>query len=317
MISNRMTISSQMSERAPSLSDQLGFAAGRIDRMPLQRVDPAFLASEQQRPGRQVLVFSGDAPLVTAEGGCFFAPDTADALGSATDDLYLGRLDGVSVFARRIEPEPDSGETSLGTLADLRGLAIEGRLDDAEVALLGLAKSLLSWHRRHGFCANCGARSTPVHGGWRRDCSACSTEHFPRVDPVAIMLVTRGDDCLLGRQPRFAAGSYSCLAGFIEPGETAEAAVRREVLEEAGVSVGTVRFLASQAWPFPSSLMIGCHGEAETTQITIDREELEDARWFSRDELVSMIEGTHPHGLRVPPPISIASGMLHWWARRN
>lgn len=303
--------------RSMPLSDQLGFAAGRIDRMPLHRIDPAFLTAEGQRSERRVLVFAGDAPLVTGDGGCFFSPGIADALGNATDNLYLGRFDETPVFARSIEPEPDSGEASLGTLADLRGLAIEGRLDGAELALLGLAKSLLSWHRRHGFCANCGARSTSMHGGWRRDCAACGTEHFPKVDPVAIMLVTRGDHCLLGRQPRFAAGSYSCLAGFIEPGETAEAAVRREVLEEAGVTVGSVRFLASQAWPFPSSLMIGCHADAESSEITIDLEELEDARWFSRDELRTMIDGTHPAGLRVPPPISIASGMLHWWAKQD
>jgi NAD+ diphosphatase len=300
--------------RDASLSSRLGYAAGSLDRMPVQRMDPAFIAAEAARPDRRVVVFSGDAPLITAEGDCLFRPEMAEALGTATHELYLGRQSDLPVFARGIEPEPDAGEPSHGVASDLRMLAIEGSLDVSHVALLGLAKSLLSWHRRHGFCANCGARSEPVHGGWRRDCPSCNTEHFPRVDPVAIMLVTDGDRCLLGRQPRFATGSYSCLAGFIEPGETAENAVRREVMEEAGVQVGEVRFLASQAWPFPSSLMIGCHGNALSTAITIDRDELEDARWFPREELVQMIAGTHREGLKVPPGISIASGMLRHWA---
>ncbi|GGE33363.1 NADH pyrophosphatase [Agaricicola taiwanensis] len=298
----------------PGLSARLGFTAGALDRMPAQRTDATFLTAETERGDRRFVVFSGDAPLVTTDGGCFFTPETAEALGIAADELYLGRQDGAPIFARRIELEPDSGEASHGTLADLRTLAIEGQIEVSGVALLGLAKSLLSWHRRHGFCANCGERTAPVHGGWRRDCPSCNAEHFPRVDPVAIMLVTEGDRCLLGRQPRFATGSYSCLAGFIEPGETAENAVRREVKEEAGVTVGAVRFLASQPWPFPHSLMIGCHGEALSTDITIDRDELEDARWFTREELRQMIAGTHAGGLRIPPPISIASGMLRHWA---
>jgi NAD+ diphosphatase len=299
---------------APELSTRLGFAAGGLDRMAERRNDPGFLAGEEASGARRVMVFSGDAPLVAAQAeplSCLFEPGIARALGDPLDEIYLGRLGDMPVFAHRIELEPNTGEAFAGQLADLRGLAVEGRLEPAHVALLGLAKSLLSWHRRHGFCANCGARTTRALAGWRRDCPACATEHFPRVDPVAIMLITDSDGrCLLGRQPHFASGSYSCLAGFIEPGETVENAVRREVLEEAGVVVGDVSFLASQPWPFPSSLMIGCHGRADSTEITIDRTELEDARWFSREELRVMIAGSHPDGLRIPPPISIASGLL-------
>ncbi len=294
------------------LSARLGFAGSRLDRMANQRNNPDFVAAESQRADRRCVVFAGDAPLVGAGAplSCLFKAETVARLGDLRETLYLGRLDGMPVFASRIEPEPDAGEPAAARLADLRALAIEGTLGTAHVALLGLAKSLLAWHSRHGFCANCGARTASACGGWRRDCAACQAEHFPRVDPVAIMLVTHGDDVLLGRQPRFAAGSYSCLAGFIEPGETAEDAVRREVLEEAGVTIGEVDFLASQPWPFPSSLMIGCRGTALTRDITVDRTELEDARWFPRDELRRMIAGTHPDGLIVPPGISIASGML-------
>jgi NAD+ diphosphatase len=298
------------------LSSRLGFAAGRLERMADRRADGSFLAAERADPARRVVVFCGDSPLVTqdAPASCLFEPDIAGALGEALDEIYLGRLDGAPVFAHRIELEPDSGEAFAGQAADLRGLAVEAAMDSGHVALLGLAKSLLSWHPRHGFCANCGTRTTSAMVGWRRDCPSCKTEHFPRVDPVAIMLITDGDRCLLGRQPKFIAGSYSCLAGFIEPGETAEDAVRREVLEEAGVTVGAVNFMASQHWPFPSSLMIGCRGTALSTKITIDYTELEDARWFSRDELKTMIAGTHPEGLKVPLAVSIASGLMRVFA---
>ena len=171
---------------------------------------------------------------------------------------------------------------------------MQGLVPPPELGLLAEAKALMNWHQRHRFCPNCGAPSRPSVSGFRRDCPSCSTQHFPRTDPVAIMLAVRGDHCLLGRSARFASRVYSALAGFIEHGETIEAAVRREIKEEAGVSCGRVTYLASQPWPFPMSLMIGCHAEALTDEITIDREELEDARWFSRAECASILAGAHP-----------------------
>ena len=149
--------------------------------------------------------------------------------------------------------------------------------------------------------------------GWRRDCDNCHAQHFPRTDPVVIMLVTEGDRCLLGRQARFGKGMYSALAGFLEPGETIEEAVRREVREEAGIQVGAVQYVASQPWPFPSSLMIGCMGTALSTHIILDRLELEDARWFTRSEAETMLAGTHPDGLGAPQPIAIAHHLLRYW----
>jgi NAD+ diphosphatase len=156
------------------------------------------------------------------------------------------------------------------------------------------AKALLHWHRVHGFCAACGARSDLSHGGWQRSCPACGAQHFPRTDPVVIMLVTRGNSVLLGRSPGWPEGMYSLLAGFIEPGETLEAAVRREVKEESGIDCGAVGYLASQPWPFPASLMLGARAEALSEAITIDPDELEDALWVSREEMVTVMAGLHP-----------------------
>jgi NAD+ diphosphatase len=176
------------------------------------------------------------------------------------------------------------------------------------------AKSLLHWHMRHRFCSNCGEASKIASAGWKRICTACSAQHFPRTDPVVIMVAVRGDHCLLGRQPRFATGMYSALAGFIEPGETVEDAVRREVMEEAGIKVGRVSYMASQPWPFPASLMIGCLAEALSEEITIDRTELEDARWFTRAEVQLMLQGKHEKYLAAPQLIAIARTLLQTWA---
>jgi NAD+ diphosphatase len=169
---------------------------------------------------------------------------------------------------------------------------------------------MLDWHQRHRFCANCGERSRVSSAGWRRDCAACGAQHFPRVDPVVIMLAVDGDRCLLGRQPRFAVGMYSALAGFLEPGETIESAVRREIMEEAGISCGEVTYFASQPWPFPSSLMIGCFAQARDTDIVVDLTELEDARWFSRAEVAQMLADTHPGGMSSPKPFAIAYHLM-------
>jgi NAD+ diphosphatase len=156
------------------------------------------------------------------------------------------------------------------------------------------AKAVLHWHRSHGFCAVCGVASEVSQGGWQRTCPACGAHHFPRTDPVVIMLVTRGNSVLLGRSPAWPEGMYSLLAGFVEPGETLEAAVRREVLEEAGVHCGAVSYLASQPWPFPASLMFGARAEALSEAIVLDPEELEHALWVTREEMVTVMAGLHP-----------------------
>lgn len=194
--------------------------------------------------------------------------------------------------------------------AELR--AAMTRLEAADAATAATARAMLEWHRSHGFCAGCGARSTPADGGWKRTCPACGRSHFPRTDPVVIMLVTHGNAVLLGRSPHFPEGMYSLLAGFIEPGETVEAAVRRETYEETGVEVGRVDYLASQPWPFPASLMIGCRAEARSRDIRVDRTEIEDALWLPREEMMQAAAGAHPH---VTParPGAIAQFLLTNW----
>ena len=176
--------------------------------------------------------------------------------------------------------------------AELR--AIMTRISPQDAELAATARAIFGWHQSHRFCARCGEESKMTQAGWQRDCAACGGHHFPRTDPVVIMLITHENAVLLGRSPGWPEGMYSLLAGFVEPGETVEAAVRREVLEEAGIHVGAVRYLASQPWPFPSSLMLGCAGVATTTKIEIDPSEIEDARWVSREELAQAFSGQHP-----------------------
>src|SRR5205085_8312374 len=165
-------------------------------------------------------------------------------------------------------------------MTDLRTDAVQGLVGAEHLPPLAEGKSVLGWHGRHRFCPNCGAPTRPVEAGWRRDCPTCKTQHFPRTDPVVIMLAIAGERCVLGRSGRFASNSWSCLAGFVEPGETIEEAVRREVREEAGIACGKIKYFQSQPWPFPSSLMIGCHAQALSDEIVVDRTELEGARWF-------------------------------------
>lgn len=183
-------------------------------------------------------------------------------------------------------------------------------MEAEELGLLAVAKSMLDWHTRHGFCANCGTATVAKAGGFRRECPACNAHHFPRVDPVVIMLVRRGETCLLGRGPHFRPNMYSCLAGFLEPGETIEDAVRREVFEETRIRVGAVTYRTSQPWPFPSSLMLGCAAEALDGAIVTDPSELEDARWFDRASVAAMLDGTHPEGIQAPPPMAIANYLM-------
>lgn len=208
-------------------------------------------------------------------------------------------------------PDPVHPDLPAGsTFADLR--AVMTRLSPRDAELAATARALFGWHQSHRFCARCGTESRMVRAGWQRRCDACGTPHFPRTDPVVIMLVTHGNDVLVGRSPHFPEGMYSLLAGFVEPGETIEAAVRREVLEEADVRIGRVSYLASQPWPFPASLMLGCHAEALSREITIDPHEIEDARWMSREEMLGAFAGHTPELLPARKG-AIAHFLLQNW----
>ena len=259
---------------------------------------------------RALVRFNGETP--TAR----FPLVDCEALGLDRDSLILL---GVVADAPRLAGQVLSAPTLPEDVKaiDLRSLAIQGLLDPQDLASLAQARSYLHWHAANRFCGRCGGTLSVKGGGTSRYCEKCSNEIFPRVDPVVIMLALEEDRCLLGRQARFAPGMYSALAGFLEPGETIEEAVRREVKEEAGISIGRVAYHSSQAWPFPSSLMIGCHAEALSTDVNCDAEELEDCRWFERDEVRQMLDGSHPDGLKAPFPMAIAHHLIKAFAFSN
>ncbi len=233
--------------------------------------------------------------------------------------FFLGvREDGAPLFAVALSQAEAAvlkgGPDILAPLVDLRSLANQSDMPASELALAAQARSLAAWHATQRCCGRCGGRTLPRDGGWRRDCWACGQMHFPRSDPAVIMLITHHDKCLLGHEPRFMDKMYSVLAGFVEPGDDIETAVRREIMEEVGVRVGRVEYVASQPWPFPHSLMVGCWGEALNTDLTLDMAEVPEARWFSREEVGHMLDKTHPDGLFVPPPLSISHTLIRAFA---
>jgi NAD+ diphosphatase len=243
-----------------------------------------------------------------------FALGEARAMAAVMECVFLGLRDGKPRYGVALDAAVGDQLKSQGLLViDLRSIAVQGLIGPDHLAEVAEAKAMLLWHARHRFCANCGAPTVVSEAGWKRDCPSCKAMHFPRTDPVAIMLAVDGDRCLLGRQARFGTGMWSCLAGFIEPGETIEDAVRRETFEEAGIVCGNVRYFASQPWPFPMSLMIGAHAQALSFDIEVDKTELEDARWFTRDDAAAMLTQTHAQGLSTPPPIAIAHHIIRAW----
>ena len=298
------------------MSEGLGFIGNPLVRHSAER-DAGLVARHAADPKALTVVIAGDVPILRRNGtlakGLLRVQDADRA--ACREQVFLGTLADAPVLATLLDAAAaelfkDDGAFEV---LDLRAIAVQGRVPPDELGILAEAKALLHWHGRHRFCANCGAPTATACSGFRRDCAACGAQHFPRTDPVAIMLVARGERCLLGRQSRFVAGMYSCLAGFVEPGETVEAAVRRETFEEAGVRIGDVQYVASQPWPFPANLMIGCRAEALSDEIVVDRSELEDARWFARDEVAAMLAGTHPNGLRGPVPMAIAHHLMRGW----
>ena len=236
-------------------------------------------------------------------GAACFACDISDWKPSNLD------ADALSSFSDQSEQQhPDLPQDNV--FAELR--RIMTRLTPLEAEQAATAKALLSWHRSHRFCAACGAPSNMVQAGWQRLCPSCNTPHFPRTDPVVIMLITHGDSVLMGRSPGWPEGMYSLLAGFVEPGETLEAAVRRETYEETGVRVGPVSYLSSQPWAFPMSLMFGCAGQALSRDISIDPAEIEDALWVSRQDMMAAFAGEHPQ-IKPARKGAIAHFLLKNW----
>jgi len=298
------------------------YAGSRLERAAVQRGDAAALAAMVKNGSAGFYLIAGDQVVLKKNGEGFdplFSSAEARAYGNPRETVFLGLLEeaprfGAALDTASVEPLKARGDLKL---IDLRSIAVQGIVAADHLPPLAEAKAILGWHARHRFCPNCSAATDPTQGGWRRDCPSCKAEHFPRTDPVVIMLAIAGDRCVLGRSPRFPATMWSCLAGFAEPGESIEEAARREIREEVGVGCGRVTYFASQPWPFPSSLMIGCNAEALTEAIVIDKSEIEEARWFDRGELRLMLECKHPDGLATPPPIAIAHHIIRDFIERG
>ncbi len=286
---------------------QPGFSGSLLDRADPLRGDAAALALLLQHPQAQLLQLQGFDPALTSEGALVWGllqgqPDT-DSL------ILLGLLQGIPHF---VALQQHSAEAPL--YRSPRTMEILSLLGPQDMATYGTARSLIDWHGRHRFCGKCGGATLAHKAGWGRRCSSCDSEHFPRVDPVVIMLAEQGDRVLLGRQASWPLGRYSALAGFLEPGESVEEAVARELFEEAGVRASAVRDVTSQAWPFPAQLMLACIAQVQDAKLSIAKEEIEDAAWFSRDEVRAALNGDAQARFLPPPAYAVAHSLLHHWA---
>jgi NAD+ diphosphatase len=284
-----------------------GFVGSNLDRVDHIRTNPALLAETFADPAARLLVLEGLEP-VEVDGHLLLEPLGQDA--QVQDHLLLG-VDpaGRPIFVRLVA---DLGSNLVPTP---RSRAIAGLVPPEEVAMYGTARSLVHWHARHRHCSVCGGTTQLGKAGWSRTCDACAAEHFPRTDPVVIMLAEHRGRILLGRQHAWPQGRYSALAGFVEPGETIEEAVARELFEEAGVRVHSVRYVMSQPWPFPSSLMIACVAQAHDDRLTLDATEIEDAFWCDADQVRSAMAGDPDAPFLAPPTMAVAWHLLdHWLA---
>jgi NAD+ diphosphatase len=296
------------------------FAGNPLDRVSQRRQDAGWVASLLTEPATRLLPLHDLKPRVRHASAVALNWQDVAPWRAMIDDgktlILLGIREGRAYFAL------DASQAEMaddGPSAAMDARSVASVIDGGEAAILAEARSLIDWHARHRFCAQCGTPSVVASGGRVRHCPNCKAHHFPRVDPVVIMLAVNGDRCLLGRGRRRVGTRFSCLAGFMEPGETLEEAVRREILEESGIRIGRVRYLASQPWPFPSSLMMGFLAEALTEDITIDPDELAEARWFERDEVRAMVERSRsdepvPGMATLPPPLAIGHQIARRWA---
>jgi NAD+ diphosphatase len=298
------------------------FAGNPLDRVSERRRDDEWVQTLLADPASRVLPLYDLKPAVHGLGRLMLnwqeiAP-WHELIASGATLVLLG-LDGNRAYFALDATQAGNGADPSTESVDVRSLAPQ--IPPGEAAILAEARSLIDWHTRHGFCAQCGTPTLIMSAGWTRLCPNCQAHHYPRSDPVTIMLVVRGDYGLLGRNKRRPGSRFSCLAGFMEPGETPEESVRREVLEEAGVRVGRVKYLAAQPWPFPSTLMMGFLAEGLSEEITVDPEEIAEARWFHRDEIAAMVARAaagpdDPNQVSIPPPLAIAHQICRRWSNR-
>ena len=302
----------------------LGFAGKTLDPQAEKR-DETSLPNALANPDAQFLLFARGKILLkqgAPEHRALFSQEEIRNLQSGVDEgsknnlILLGEAEGIAYLALDIGLDPEALPPLLEA-SEYRALYTHNLLSPAHSGMVAQAAALLAWHKTHRFCGRCGHETEMRIGGFKRVCTSCNAEHFPRTDPVVIMLVTyqspSGEHCLLARSPHFAPLTYSCLAGFVEPGETIENAVRREVREESGLPVGQVTYYTSQPWPFPYSLMIGCFAQGLSDELHLDHDELEDGRWFTREEASTMLDDAHMQGLRTPPAGAIASALIRHW----
>jgi NAD+ diphosphatase len=294
----------------------ISFSGNPLDRASDYRGDPAWIAARRAE-GLMAPVWRQQ--VLVAHGSAVFLKPGAWEILAAPDApcVFLGLRGGQPLFALDIfaAQDPLAGLPGAeGEFQEMRAAAF--LLSDADTAILRQAKALIDWHQRHRFCPNCGTMTGMADGGYRRLCPHCGAEHFPRTDPVVIMLPIFGDLCLIGRNKRFPPLLYSAFAGFVEPGETVEEAVARELQEEVNLKIGAVRYHASQPWPFPSSLMIGCYTEALSRDFQIDSREIEDARWMDKREIRARLAGDIADAIKLPARIAIAHHLIRDWAER-
>ena len=301
-------------------SNDMPLAAKPIDRAAHRRADEAWLEDAFKREDALFFLLRGAIPLIARDGGLVWMGPEAARVSPGSPRLFLGEdKAGAPVFALELPPKFDLDGSlieGIGEFLDFRQAAARMPAMDANCA--STARSLFLWHGSHGYCAKCGGRNGITDAGWKAQCSACGAEHFPRTDPVAIMLAVQNGHALIGRQKFWPAGFMSCLAGFCEPGETIEQAASRELFEEAGIKCDQAQaeYVACQPWPFPSSLMMGFILPAQSDAITIDPKELESARWVSRAEMREILSGKHSE-LFCPPASAIAHHILKVWAERD
>ena len=280
-----------------------GFTGAGLDRADHLRLDAGRLADLVADEAARLLRLAELDPVLDEEGRLAWGP----LEGAGGDILFLGLDEGVPLFAPLVRTRA-LGQRAWGVF---RLLAM---MSGRDAAIWGAARSVNEWHNRHGFCGVCGTATEIFRAGWGRRCPNCGAEHFPRVDPVVIMLAEHDGRVLLGRQPQYPQGRYSALAGFVEPGESIEEAVARELMEEAGIAVRDVRYVASQPWPFPGSLMIACIASADSDVLSLDANELEDAFWATRGEVEAALAGDPSAPFQAPPPFAIANTLLTRWS---
>ncbi len=305
----------------PSIRTTLGF-----DRMSGQRTDDEWVSRQRRTESAKFLVLVDARPVLCRNGSegagllRWFSNAEVTQMGLGSEEALLLGSDpaGIPYFSISISEWTARKRLErwrqLEDNFELRGLAIEGAMSPEELSVIGQAKALAHWNLTHKCCGKCGAATKSRDGGWRRQCWSCGQSYFPRSDPAVIMLVTDGSRFILGKEERFRDRFMSVIAGFVEPGESIEHAVRRETMEETGIEVGDVRYVASQPWPFPHNIMIGCRAEALTTEFKLNDSELLEARWVGREEAKLMLDKVHPEHINVPPPISIAHMLISQFA---